>query len=124
VVTWTSNIQGWKVHGLFEFSSRMQTIEIYTLNRDGKGRFVGLNHEAIFYDPEALVQPIRWVTSFSIRSRICMAGPGRSSGSEGQWLIVRREITVEPQAAPWPPLEAEWTLTFNALAQRRPSVAE
>jgi hypothetical protein len=61
LITWTSNIQGWKVHGMFEFSSRMQTIEIYTPNRDRNGRLTGLNHEAIFYDPEALVQPIRIV---------------------------------------------------------------
>ena len=61
LITWTSNIQGWTVHGTFEFSSKMQTIEIYTPNRDAKGRFVGLNHESIFYDPEALVQPIRIV---------------------------------------------------------------
>ena len=37
----------------------MQTIEIYTPIRDDAGNFVGLNHEAIFYDPEALVEPIR-----------------------------------------------------------------
>jgi hypothetical protein len=49
------------VHGLFEFSSRMQTIEIYTPNRDARGRFIGLNHEAILYDPDALAQPIRIV---------------------------------------------------------------
>jgi hypothetical protein len=61
LITWTSNIQGWSVHGLFEFSNRMQTIEIYTPNRDAAGRFIGLNHEAILYDPEALVQPIRIV---------------------------------------------------------------
>ena len=65
LVTWTSNIQGWKVHGLFEFSSRMQSIEIYTPNRDRAGRFIGLNHESILYDPEALVQPIRIVRNFS-----------------------------------------------------------
>ena len=61
LITWTSNIQPWTVHGSFEFSSKMQTIEIYTPNRDASGRFVGLNHEAIFYDPDALVQPIRIV---------------------------------------------------------------
>jgi hypothetical protein len=61
LITWTSNIQGWTVHGAFEFSGRTQTIEIYTPNRDAKGNFVGLNHEAIFYDPEALVQPLRIV---------------------------------------------------------------
>ena len=60
-ITWTSNIQGWKVHGNFEFSNKLQTIEIYTPNRDANGKFVGLNQEGIFYDPEALVQPMRIV---------------------------------------------------------------
>ena len=59
LITWTSNIQGFKVHSAFEYSNKMQTIEIYTPNHDEDGNFVGLNHEAIFYDPEALVQPIR-----------------------------------------------------------------
>jgi hypothetical protein len=68
LITWTSNIQGWTVHGAFEFSSKMQTIEIYTPNRDAKGQFVGLNHEAIFYDPEALVQPIRIVRNLKKQS--------------------------------------------------------
>ena len=27
LITWTSNIQGWMVHGAFEFSNKMQTIE-------------------------------------------------------------------------------------------------
>jgi hypothetical protein len=61
LITWTSNIQGWKVHGNFEFSSKLQAIEIYTPNRDAAGNLVGLNHEGIFYDPEALVEPIRMV---------------------------------------------------------------
>ena len=61
LVTWTSNIQGWKVHGNPEFSSKLQTIEIYTPNRDAAGKVIGLNHEGVFYDPEALVEPIRIV---------------------------------------------------------------
>jgi len=61
LITWTSNIQSWKVHGNFELSSKLQTIEIYTPNRDGAGNLLGLNHEGIFYDPEALVEPIRIV---------------------------------------------------------------
>ena len=61
LITWTSNIQGWKAHGNFEFSSRMQSIEIYTPNRDSSGNLTGLNHEGIFYDPEAFVEPIRMV---------------------------------------------------------------
>ena len=61
LITWTSNIQGWKVHGAFEHSNKMQSIEIYTPNHDASGTFLGLNHESIFYDPEALVEPVRIV---------------------------------------------------------------
>jgi hypothetical protein len=61
LITWTSNIQGWMVHGNFEFSSKLQTVEIYTANRDRAGNVIGINHEGIFYDPEALVEPIRIV---------------------------------------------------------------
>jgi hypothetical protein len=60
LITWTSNIQGWTVHGAFEYSNKMQTIEIYSPIREN-GKFVGLSHEAIFYDPEALVEPVRIV---------------------------------------------------------------
>jgi hypothetical protein len=59
LITWTSNIQGWKVHGNFEFSNKLQTIEIYTPHRDKDGTFIGLDHEGVFYDPEALAEPIR-----------------------------------------------------------------
>jgi hypothetical protein len=64
LITWTSNIQGWKVHAAFEYSNQMQTIEIYSPNHDEDGNFVGLNHEAIFYDPAAFVEPIRIVRNF------------------------------------------------------------
>ena len=61
LITWTSNVQGWKAHSAFEFSNKMQTIEIYTPNRDAAGKFLGLNHESILYDTEAFVEPIRIV---------------------------------------------------------------
>ena len=64
LITWTSNIQGWFAHGAFEWSNKMQSIEIYSPNRDASGKFVGLNHEAIFYDPDALVQPIRIIRNY------------------------------------------------------------
>jgi hypothetical protein len=53
------------VHAGFEYSNKMQTIEIYSPNRDASGNFVGLNHEAIFYDEDALVEPIRIVRNFT-----------------------------------------------------------
>jgi hypothetical protein len=59
LITWTSNVQAWKVHGNPEFSGKLQAIEIYTPYRDNTGKFLGLNQEGIFYDPEALVEPIR-----------------------------------------------------------------
>jgi hypothetical protein len=63
LITWTSNIQGWIAHGAPEFSNKLQTIEIYTPKRDAAGKFLGLNHESIFYDAEALVEPVRIVRS-------------------------------------------------------------
>jgi hypothetical protein len=64
LITWTSNVIGWKVHADFEYSNKMQTIEIYSPYRDASGKFLGLNHEAIFYDEDALVEPIRIVRNF------------------------------------------------------------
>jgi len=61
VISWTSNIQSWMAHSQFEFSSKMQSIEIYTPIRDADGNITHLNHEAILYDPEALVEPVRIV---------------------------------------------------------------
>jgi len=61
LITWTSNVQAWKAHSAFEFSNQLQTIEIYTPNRDANGDFVGLNHESILYDAEAFAEPIRIV---------------------------------------------------------------
>ena len=64
LITWTSNIQGWKNHAAFEHSNKLQTIEIYAPNRNADGEFIGFNHEAIFYDPEALIEPVRIVRNF------------------------------------------------------------
>jgi hypothetical protein len=68
LITWTSNIQGWASHGVFEFSNQLQTIEIYSPNRDASGNFLGLHHETVFYDSEALVEPVRIVRDFKKQS--------------------------------------------------------
>jgi hypothetical protein len=60
LITWTSNVQAWKSHSMFEHSGKLQSIEIYTPIRED-GKFIGLNHEAIIYDEEALVEPVRIV---------------------------------------------------------------
>ena len=64
LITWTSNIQGWKSHSEFEFSNKLQSIEIYTPIREN-GKFVGLNHETVLYDEEALAEPVRIVRNFN-----------------------------------------------------------
>ena len=64
LISWTSNIQGWAGHAVFEHSSQMQTIEIYTAVRDADGEVISINHEAILYDPEAFVEPIRIVRNY------------------------------------------------------------
>jgi hypothetical protein len=61
LITWTSNIEGWISHGGAEFSHKLQTIEIYTPRQDHAGKFIGLRHEAILYDEDALVDPVRIV---------------------------------------------------------------
>jgi len=65
LIAWTSNIQGWTSHGVFEFSNKMQAIEIYRPSRDADGAFLGLQQEAVFYDREALVDPVRIVRTFT-----------------------------------------------------------
>ena len=75
LITWTSNIQGWKAHGNPEFSSKLQTIEIYTPNRDGAGKVIGLNHEGIFYDPDALAEPVRMVRNLQRLSGLEVGDP-------------------------------------------------
>jgi hypothetical protein len=67
LISWTSNVQGWYTHGSWEYSSRMQLIEIWSPRRFADGRFAGLEHEAVFYDPEAFVQPVRDIRFFSRR---------------------------------------------------------
>ncbi|HEX6996186.1 MAG TPA: hypothetical protein VF339_18800 [Gammaproteobacteria bacterium] len=61
LITWTSNIQGWINHGGMEFSNFMQSIEIYTPRKDESGELIGLEHEIVLYDEEALVDPVRIV---------------------------------------------------------------
>jgi hypothetical protein len=61
LITWTSNIQGWISHGGFEFSNKLQSIEIYTPRADAAGRFLGLRQEVILYDEEAFAEPLRIV---------------------------------------------------------------
>jgi hypothetical protein len=61
LITWTSNIQGWISHGGFEFSNKLQSIEIYTPRKDAAGKLIGIKQETVLYDPEAFAEPLRIV---------------------------------------------------------------
>ena len=75
LITWTSNIQAWMVHGKFEFSNKLQTVEVYSPNRDAQGKITGMHHEAIFYDTEALVEPIRIVRNLNRMGDVDVGNP-------------------------------------------------
>jgi hypothetical protein len=65
LVTWTANVQGWTLsHSMFEFSDNLETIETYAPVMNN-GNFVGLKHEAVFYDPDAFVQPLHLTMQFN-----------------------------------------------------------
>jgi hypothetical protein len=60
LVTWTANVQAWQLsHVMWENSDRLETIETFKPALDAGGTFVGLDHETIFYDPDAFVAPVR-----------------------------------------------------------------
>ena len=61
LITWTSNVQGWISHGGFEFSNKLQSIEIYTPRKDAGGKLIGIKQEIVLYEPEAFVEPLRIV---------------------------------------------------------------
>ena len=87
LITWTSNIQGWKAHAAFEHSSKMQTIEIYTPNRDAAGKFLGLEPRGDLLRPRGArgagahrAQPRRRSSGFERRrSRTCSSSACRRS---------------------------------------------
>lgn len=71
-IVWTSNVQGWMSHQLFEHSSQMQTIEIFTPEEREDGLW--LKQETIFYDSEALLEPVRQIMEWH---RVEDPGAGR-----------------------------------------------
>jgi hypothetical protein len=76
LVTWTANVQGWSLtHAMFDTSDKMETVETFKPAYDAGGKFVGLDHETIFYDPEAFVAPVR--ASFRFRRVATPDDPNR-----------------------------------------------
>jgi hypothetical protein len=97
LVTWTSNIHGWMAHGAFEFSDKMQSIEVYTPRKDGGGNLVGIDHEVVLYDPEALAMPVR------ITHRWTKAGELNEGNPYLYIECVQYNYPVDGKATPIPP---------------------
>jgi hypothetical protein len=64
LIMWTSNIQGWFTHSSWEYSNKLQTVEIWTPRKDASGNLTGLEHETVFYDEDGLAEPVRAVRFF------------------------------------------------------------
>jgi hypothetical protein len=58
LVAWTANIQAWTQHTMFENSGKLETVETFRPVLDATGKFIGIDDEAVFYDPDALLQPV------------------------------------------------------------------
>ena len=64
LVAWTSNIQPWTQHTMFEFSAQLQTVETFKPAYDKKHKLIGIDHDAVWYDPIALQQPVHLVERY------------------------------------------------------------
>ena len=74
LITWTTNVQAWTQHTSWEFSYELESIEIFTPVHDDDGEFLGLDWEAVIYDPEALVEPVRILWHRNFRESWSTAG--------------------------------------------------
>ena len=59
LVAWTAHVQPWTQHTMFEFSSRFEAVETFKPVYDAHHHFMGLDTEAVWYDPQAFAQPLR-----------------------------------------------------------------
>jgi hypothetical protein len=71
LVSWTANVQGWTItHAMFEYSNKLEMIEIFTPQKGANGAVSGLNVETIFYDSEAFAVPLRSTIAWNRRQKL------------------------------------------------------
>src|SRR5688572_47988 len=93
LITWTSNIQGWFTHSSWEYSNKLQTIEIWTPRSDPQGKLIGLEHEAVFYDEEALLEPIRNVRFLARQGDLNDVPPNNLTHCNQTFFVVNGRAT-------------------------------
>jgi hypothetical protein len=60
LVAWTKNVQPWTIsHSMMEYSDKFEVVETFKPAYDENHKFVGLDEEAILYDSDAFVQPLK-----------------------------------------------------------------
>ena len=112
LITHTANIQGWTLtHSMFETSDKLETVETWKPALDANGAFIGLDHETIFYDPDAFVAPLRATYRFARRATMedpnrrynfiqCLSNIQNTNGRPGQ-LTNADPRFVDYYGRPW-----------------------
>ncbi len=60
LVVWTKNVQPWTIsHSMIEYSGKFEVVETFKPAYDADHKFIGLDEEAILYDQDAFVQPLK-----------------------------------------------------------------
>jgi len=96
---------------MFEFSDKLETIETYkpVLNN---GAFAGLEHEAIFYDPDAFVAPLHLNMRFNRMATLdnptrrftyieCLSNLLNVDGRPSQLTSASGERFIDYYGRPW-----------------------
>jgi hypothetical protein len=122
LITHTANIQGWTLtHGMFETSDKLETVETWKPALDASGNFIGLDHETIFYDPDAFVAPVRATYRFARRATMddpnrrytyieCLSNIQNVNGRPGQ-LPPSDPRYIDYYGRPW---AKDWERYFEA----------
>ncbi len=74
LITMTSNVQGWNQHSSWEWSDELETVEIFTPVKNAAGELIGIDWEAVVYDSEALVEPVRILWHRTRRQSLAESG--------------------------------------------------
>jgi hypothetical protein len=92
LITWTSNIQGWTTHAAFEHSNQMQTIEIYTPNRDEDGDVPRPQSRGDSLRPGSAVEPVRIIMQYRQAQRIRRGRPAALHRVRADDLSARGDV--------------------------------
>jgi hypothetical protein len=96
---------------MFEYSDKLETIETFAPVYNN-GAFVGLEHEAIFYDPDAFVAPLHLNMRFNRNSTLdnptrrftyieCLSNLRNVNGRPSQLTAASGERFIDFYGRPW-----------------------